>query len=297
MYHIPVMLDECIEGLNIQSDSIIVDVTFGGGGHSRAILDQLGPNGKLYAFDRDSDAKSNLIADSRLTFIPQNFQYYSKFLKLYGVEKVDGILADLGISSWQIDQPERGFSTRSNAELDMRMDSNADLSAADIINGYNESDLADVIYYYGEINNARKLASIICAKRKEEKIKSTFDLINVIEPWIKGNRNQYLAKLFQALRIEVNGELEALKELLIQSETLLNPGGRLVVMSYHSLEDRLVKNWIRSGNVEGKIEKDLFGNFHQPFKAINKKIITASEEELKENPRSRSAKLRIAEKK
>jgi len=296
MYHIPALLTECTEGLNIKPDGVYVDATFGGGGHSKAILDQLDSKGKLFAFDQDKDAQQNLIEDERLHFIPHNFRFISKFLRLHKVVKVDGILADLGISSHQINKADRGFATRFNAALDMRMNSGSELSAFEVVNNYSEKELADVFYYYGELKNSRRLASVVVDKRKANPIETTGNLIEVIEPWIKGNRNKFLAQLFQAIRIEVNKELEALEELLEQSASLVHTDGRLVVISWHSLEDRLVKNFIKSGKVDGTIDKDLFGNFYKPFKQTHKKVITPSEEEIQRNPRSRSAKLRIAEK-
>lgn len=295
MYHIPALLNETIDGLNIKPNGVYVDATFGGGGHAQAILDKLDENGKLYAFDHDIDVKENLIKDDRFHFIPHNFRHIRKFLRLHKIDKVDGILGDLGISSHQINEADRGFATRFDATLDMRMNATADLSAFEVINNYSQEQLADVIYYFGELNNARKLASIIVEKRKEATIETTAELIAVIEPWIKGKRNRYLAQLFQALRIEVNQELEALKELLEQSMYLVKPKGRLAIISWHSLEDRLVKNFIRSGNTDGRIVKDLFGNYETPFKPINKKVIIPTDKEVEDNPRTRSAKLRIAE--
>jgi len=295
MYHIPALLNETVEGLNIKPNGVYVDATFGGGGHAKAILERLDNEGKLYAFDHDLDVKQNLIEDDRFHFIPHNFRYIRKFLRLHKVEKVDGILADLGISSHQINEADRGFATRFDATLDMRMNATAELSAFEVINNYSQDQLADVIYYFGELNNARKLASIIVEKRKEAAIETTAQLIEVIEPWIKGKRNRYLAQLFQALRIEVNQELEALKELLEQSKYLIKPKGRLAIISWHSLEDRLVKNFIRSGNTDGTIVKDLFGNYETPFRPINKKVIIPTDKEVEDNPRTRSAKLRIAE--
>ena len=295
MYHIPALLHETIEGLNIKPNGVYVDATFGGGGHARAILDKLDKDGSLYAFDHDMDVRQNLIEDDRFHFIPHNFRHIRKFLRLYKLNQVDGILADLGISSHQINEGDRGFATRFDATLDMRMNATAELTAFEVVNNYPQDKLADVIYYFGELNNARKLASIIVEKRKEATIETTAQLISVIEPWIKGKRSRYLAQLFQALRIEVNQELEALKELLLQSKYLVKPTGRLAVISWHSLEDRLVKNFVRSGNTEGTIVKDLFGKFETPFRPINKKVIIPTEKEVEENPRARSAKLRIAE--
>lgn len=296
-YHRPVLLKECIEGLSIDPEGVYVDVTFGGGGHSREILKNLN-GGKLYGFDQDDDAVVNKIEDSRFVFVKQNFRYVKKFLKFYGNMQVDGLLADLGISSHQIDEASRGFSIRFDAELDMRMDQSARVSAAEVINEYAAGDLQRIFSEYGEIINSKTLAQLIVKKREEGEIKTIGRLKDVIEPVVaKANANQYYAQVFQALRIEVNDELGALKEMLLQSAEVIKKGGRLVVISYHSLEDRLVKNFISKGKFEGEVEKDIYGNPVEkiPFKAVNKKPIVASLEELKENPRSRSAKLRIAE--
>lgn len=295
-YHIPVMLQQCIDGLNIKPNGIYIDVTFGGGGHSKAILACLGKDGRLFSFDQDEAAKSNLFEDERFTFIPYNFKYLKKMLRLNQVTQIDGLLADLGVSSYQINNKERGFATRFDAGLDMRMDKKGKLTAFEVVNNYSEAQLADVFYYYGELNNARKLAAILSEKRKQNNIETTEHLIQAIEPWIKGNRNRYLAQLFQAIRIEVNQELEVLKDMLTQSIELLVSSGRLVVLSYHSLEDRIVKNFIRAGNAKGEPVKDFFGNITKPLKAINKKVLIPNEDEIKENKRARSAKLRIAEK-
>lgn len=295
-YHIPVMLQACIEGLNIKPNGTYVDVTFGGGGHSKAILNCLNDEGRLLSFDQDEDAACNLFEDERFTFIPYNFKYLKKMLRLNQVTQVDGLLADLGVSSYQINNEQRGFATRFDAGLDMRMNKQEKLTAYEVVNNYDVAQLADIFYYYGELNNARKVAAILCEKRKQNKIDTTEQLITAIEPWIKGKRNRYLAQLFQAIRIEVNQELEVLKDMLNQSIELLSSGGRLVVLSYHSLEDRIVKNFIKAGNAKGELSKDFFGNVSKPLKAINKKILVASEEEVKENNRARSAKLRIAEK-
>ena len=295
-YHIPVMLQQCMEGLNIKSNGTYVDVTFGGGGHSKAILNCLNKDGRLFSFDQDEDAKANLFEDDRLTFLPYNFKYLKKMLRLHQVTKVDGVLADLGVSSYQINNKERGFATRFDAGLDMRMDKSVALSAFEVVNNYSEAQLAEIFYYYGELNNSRKLASILCEKRKLNTIATTEQLIQAIEPWIKGNRNRYLAQLFQSIRIEVNQELEVLKDMLAQSIELLANKGRLVVLSYHSLEDRIVKNFIKAGNAKGEPVKDFYGNITKPIKAINKKIIVPDANEVKQNSRARSAKLRIAEK-
>lgn len=296
-YHNPVLLKECIEGLNINPAGIYVDVTFGGGGHSREILKYL-TTGKLYAFDQDEDAVKNKIDDERFVLIKQNFRYLKNFLKMYNALPIDGLLADLGVSSHQFDEAERGFSTRFNAKLDMRMDQNGKLTAADVLNTYSEDELKRIFKLYGEIDNAGYLASIIFHNRKDKHIDTVNDLKVMITKCVKkGRENQYYAQVFQALRIEVNKELDVLQELLTQSLEVLKPGGRLVVISYHSLEDRLVKNIMRSGKFEGEVEKDFFGNQLTPFKQITKKPIVPSAEENEINSRARSAKLRIAEKK
>ena len=295
-YHIPVMLQQCIEGLNIKPNGVYVDVTFGGGGHSKAILNALGDDGRLFSFDQDEAAKANLFEEKRFTFIPYNFKHLKKMLRLNQVTKIDGLLADLGVSSYQINNEERGFATRFAATLDMRMDQKDELTAFKVVNNYEEKQLADIFYYYGELNNSRKLASVLCEKRKQTTIETTAHLIEAIEPWIKGDRNRYLAQLFQAIRIEVNQELEVLKDMLTQSVELLTSGGRLVVLSYHSLEDRIVKNIVKAGNAKGTLDKDFYGNITKPLKAINKKVLMANESETRENKRARSAKLRIAEK-
>jgi len=296
MYHKPVLLKESVEGLDLKPSGIYVDVTFGGGGHSRYILEKLNEDGKLFGFDQDRDALKNDLTDERFKLVNQNFAHIQRFLRLENVRQVDGILADLGISSHQIDTPERGFSIRYDADLDMRMNADAPFSARDVVNEYSQNRLADVIYFYGEINNARKLASVIVERRKGKPINRINELIDIVHPWIKGNRNQYLARLFQAIRIEVNGEMDSLKALLEQSKELLDEGGRLVVISYHSIEDRIVKNFIKTGSFEGNETKDLFGRSERPFRMVNKKVIIPSDEEIAENNRSRSAKLRIAEK-
>ena len=296
MYHVPVMLQPCLEGLNIQPNGTYVDVTFGGGGHSKAILEQLGEKGRLFAFDQDPDAVQNVPNDKRFTLIQQNFRYLDRFLTAYGASKVDGILADLGISSHQIDVPERGFSHRYDATLDMRMNTSVGKTAADILNTYEESALADVLWQYGELNNSRKLASGIILARSFKPIATTTDLKNALafaEPRV--GQSQYWGKIFQALRIEVNNELDVLKDFLQQSTKCLAQNGRLVVMSYHSLEDRLVKNFINSGNFKGELEKDLYGNVKKPLNAITRKVVVADEDEINRNNRARSAKLRIAE--
>jgi len=297
-YHTPVMLRECIEGLAIRPEGTYVDVTFGGGGHSREILSGLNKYGKLLAFDQDADAKQNIPDDSRFVFIDQNFRYLKNFCRLHHAIPVDGILADLGVSSYQFDQAERGFSIRFDAELDMRMNQQATLTAKEVVNTYSEAELHRIFGMYGEIQNARSLANTIVTARLNTPIVTVADLKNAISNRIpRGKENKYLAQVFQALRIEVNQELEALKDFLIQSAEVLVSGGRLVVMSYHSLEDRLVKNFIARGKFSGEVEKDIYGNDNKPFDAVSRGAITASEEEVKENNRARSAKLRIAVKK
>jgi 16S rRNA (cytosine1402-N4)-methyltransferase len=296
-YHNPVLLKECIDGLNINPKGIYVDVTFGGGGHSREILKHL-TTGKLYAFDQDDDAVKNKIDDERFVLIKQNFRYLKNFLKMYNALPIDGLLADLGVSSHQFDEAERGFSIRFDAKLDMRMDQNGKQTAADVLNTYSEEELKRIFKLYGEVDNAGYLASIIFHNRKDKHINTVNDLKVMITKCVKkGRENQYYAQVFQALRIEVNKELDVLQELLLQSLDVLKPGGRLVVISYHSLEDRLVKNIMRSGKFEGEVEKDFFGNQLTPFKQITKKPIVPTEKENEENSRARSAKLRIAEKK
>ncbi|WP_276359701.1 16S rRNA (cytosine(1402)-N(4))-methyltransferase RsmH [Daejeonella sp. H1SJ63] len=294
-YHNPVMLQECIEGLNIKPDGVYVDVTFGGGGHSREILKHLGPKGRLLAFDQDADAQKNIPKDDRLTFIDQNFRYLKNNCRLQGAISADGILADLGVSSHQFDQPERGFSIRFDAELDMRMDQAGLLTAKEVVNTYSEEQLHRIFGIYGEIKNAKTLAHTLVTQRLNRPVETVQDLKNAIARLIpKGKENKYLAQVFQALRIEVNQELEALKEFLEQTVDVLKPEGRLVVMSYHSLEDRLVKNFIARGKFHGEVEKDFFGNQIKPFESLTRKAIVASDAEIKMNNRARSAKLRIA---
>jgi len=294
-YHNPVMLQECMEGLNIKPDGIYVDVTFGGGGHSREILKHLGPKGRLLAFDQDADAQKNLPKDDRLTFIDQNFRYLKNNCRLQGAIPADGILADLGVSSHQFDQPERGFSIRFDADLDMRMDQAGTLTAKQVVNTYTEEQLHRIFGIYGEIKNARTLAHTLITQRLNKPIETVDDLKKAIAKLIpKGKENKYLAQVFQALRIEVNQELEALKEFLEQTVEVLKTDGRLVVMSYHSLEDRLVKNFIAKGKFQGEVEKDFFGNQIKPLESITRKAIVASDEEIRLNNRARSAKLRIA---
>ena len=295
-YHSPVLLNECIEGLNIKPTGIYVDVTFGGGGHSKEIMKHL-DGGKLFAFDQDTDAYENNLRQDGFKLIDANFRYLRNFLRMEGVKKVDGILADLGVSSHQFDVAERGFSTRFEGELDMRMNPKSDLSAKEIVNDYSEENLANVLYKYGELKNSRRIAKEIVNARQVEKINTTTELIVVVAKIVPEKyRNQFLARIFQAIRIEVNDEIVALEEMLLSGVDMLNPGGRLVVLSYHSLEDRLVKNLMKKGNLEGNTEKDFFGNPIKDLKEINRKVIVATADEIKQNSRARSAKLRIAEK-
>lgn len=297
-YHLPVLLEQSIEGLAVNPQGTYVDVTFGGGGHSRAILQELGSEGRLLAFDRDADAIANTIDDPRFTLIHEDFRYMKNFLRLNGINRVDGILADLGVSSHQFDEAGRGFSTRFDAELDLRMDRRQTTTAKDIVNTASEEELRGILHNYGELPNANRMARAIVSARAESPILTTFDLKKALESNIPRNQeNKFYAMVFQALRIEVNGELEALKALLTQAVEILNPGGRLVVISYHSLEDRLVKNIIKTGNFEGEVKKDFYGNLLSPLKPITRKPVVADAEELMDNPRSRSAKLRVAEKK
>ncbi|HLW63641.1 MAG TPA: 16S rRNA (cytosine(1402)-N(4))-methyltransferase RsmH [Flavobacterium sp.] len=296
-YHNPVLLTETVDGLNIKPDGIYVDVTFGGGGHSREIMQRLGPNGKLFAFDQDTDALANVIDDERFQLINENFRFIKRFLRLYGIKEVDGILADLGVSSHQFDVAERGFSTRFDATLDMRMNQNGSLSAYEVVNDYEEADLSRLFFEYGELKNSRGLAAAIVNSRKTEPIKNTEQLKQVLSRFLPAHKsNKILAQIYQAIRIEVNQEMDALKEFLEQSLALLKPGGRLSIISYHSLEDRLVKRFMKNGMFEGEPERDFFGRFEVPFKTIGKHIVP-SEEEIEKNNRARSAKLRIAEKK
>ena len=298
-YHVPVMLQECIKALDIHPEGIYVDLTFGGGGHSKKIIDQLG-KGHLYAFDQDEEAAANsqsLEPDERFTFVQANFRYLKRYLKLYGVSQVDGVLADLGVSSHQIDEPDRGFSTRFQGTLDMRMDQTEDLTAADVLNQYAEKDLHKIFGIYGEVKNARTLATRIVAERVQTPFETIDQLKAILTDYApRGKSAKYFAQVFQALRIEVNQELQVLEEMLLQIPEVLKPGGRLVVMSYHSLEDRLVKNFIQKGKFHGEAEKDFYGNLIRPMAPVGKKLITASQEELERNNRARSAKLRIAEK-
>lgn len=294
-YHNPVLLEETVDGLNIQPSGVYVDVTFGGGGHSREILNRLGPNGKLYAFDQDKDALENKIDDERFVLINENFRFIKRFLRFYGIKKVDGILGDFGVSSHQFDVAERGFSTRFESKLDMRMNQGSTLSAFEVVNNYDEKQLRDVLFNYGELRSAPKIARTIVSARKEEAIATSEKLKEVLKPFLPvGREHKVLAQVYQAIRIEVNQEIEVLKEFLLQTEDLLKPGGRLSLISYHSLEDRLVKRYIRSGMFEGEPEKDFYGNISVPFRKVGK-MITPSPEEIKRNNRARSARLRIAE--
>ncbi len=296
-YHIPVLLQESIDGLDIKPDGVYVDVTFGGGGHSTEILRRLGPNGRLYSFDQDEDAENNILNDNRFTFVRSNFRYLRNWMRYYGEEHIDGLLADLGVSSHHFDDETRGFSFRFDAPLDMRMNKRSGTTAAEIIKNYDEDQLADVLYLYGELKNARKIASAITKARVGKDIMTTGDLIQAIEKLIPREREKKeLAKVFQALRIEVNHEMEALKDMLNGAKEVLCEGGRLSVITYHSLEDRIVKNIMKTGNAEGKVKQDFFGRTEAPFRQINGKVIIPSDQEQEQNPRSRSAKLRIAEK-
>lgn len=295
-YHNPVLLKETVDGLNLKEDGVYVDVTFGGGGHSREILSRLGPDGKLFAFDQDPDALENAIDDERFTLINENFRFIKRFLRFYGVRKVDGILGDFGVSSHQFDVAERGFSTRFESALDMRMNQKSHLSAHQVVNEYEEKELKAVLYNYGELRNAPRITRAIISARKEGEIKTSEQLKEVLKPFLPmGKEHKILAQIYQAIRIEVNQEIEALKEFLLQTEGLLESGGRLSLISYHSLEDRLVKRFIRSGMFEGEPEKDFYGNISVPFKKVGK-LIVPSPEEIRKNNRARSAKLRIAEK-
>lgn len=295
-YHNPVLLKETVDGLDIKPDGVYVDVTFGGGGHSREILSRLGENGRLYGFDQDPDAAQNVPDDSRFVLIPENFRFIKRFLRFHGHKKVDGILGDFGVSSHQFDVAERGFSTRFESDLDMRMNQKDDLSAYNVVNDYAEEDLRQVLWQYGELRNAPKLASVIVMARGSAPIKTSEQLKKVLAAFLPKHReHKILAQIYQAIRIEVNQEIEVLKEFLLQTEQLLEPGGRISLISYHSLEDRLVKRYIRNGLFEGEPEKDMYGNFDVPFKKIGR-LIVPSKEEIKINNRARSAKLRIAAK-
>ena len=316
-YHVPVLLKESVNGLHIKPNGIYVDVTFGGGGHSREILSRLGADGHLFSFDQDADAENNIfedrgdakdcsneqkgkrfVDDSRFTFIRSNFKFLKNWMQYYGIEQIDGLLGDLGVSSHHFDDESRGFSFRFDAPLDMRMNKRAGKTAADIVNEYDEEQLANLFYIYGELKNSRRIASALTNARRQKPIATTSDFISTVEPLFKREREKKdMAKLFQALRIEVNHEMTALKEMLMAATDVMKPGGRLSIITYHSLEDRIVKNIIKTGNIEGKVEQDFFGHIDSPYKLINNKVIVPSEEEQSQNPRSRSAKLRIAERK
>ena len=296
-YHIPALLSQTMDGLNINPDGTYVDVTFGGGGHSREILSHLSSKGKLIGFDQDEDALKNAIDDPRFIFVRSNFRYLTNFLKYHNVEQVDGILADLGVSFHHFDESDRGFSFRFEGALDMRMNTKSPVTAASIINTYEEEKLANVFYLYGELHNSRRIASTIVKARQSQPITLIQEFVDILKPHFSREKEKKdMARVFQALRIEVNKEMIVLQELLTQSVNVLKPGGRLVVLTYHSLEDRLVKNFLRSGNFEGELEKDFYGNVLAPLKPVNTKVIVASDEEVARNPRARSAKLRIAEK-
>ena len=299
-YHVPVLLKESVGGLDIKPDGIYVDVTFGGGGHSREILRRLGPEGRLFSFDQDEDAEQNIVDDSRLTFVRSNFRYLKNWMRYYDVERIDGLLADLGVSSHHFDDAERGFSFRFDAPLDMRMNKRARYTAANVLAEYDEGQLADIFYLYGELKQARRLASAVVKARSEQPIATTQDLMRIAESILgRGARNddrglkKDMAKVFQALRIEVNREMVALRQMLLAATDLLRDGGRLSVITYHSLEDRMVKNVMKSGNVEGRVKQDFFGRVESPFTLVNNKVITPDNDEQERNPRSRSAKLRI----
>lgn len=296
MYHIPVLLPESIEALAIKPDGIYVDCTFGGGGHSRAILDHLDHKGRLYGFDRDKDARENVPYDERFTFVRGNFKHIGNFLRYYGITHVDGIIADLGVSSHHFDEAERGFSYRFDGALDMRMNRNADFTADKLINNYSEDDLADLLYRYGEVRAARRIAAAIVRRRQAAPIRTIAELLEVLKPFCtKGKENKDLAPIFQAIRIEVNAEMDALKMMLLQSVDLLSKGGRIAVIAYHSIEDRIVKNFLRSGNFEGTLQKDFYGNVVSPFVNVSKAIVSTADE-ITANSRARSARLRFAEK-
>ena len=302
-YHIPVLLDESVNGLNIKPSGIYVDVTFGGGGHSKEILSRLNGKGRLFSFDQDADAEKNIEASEGFTFVRSNFRYLKNWMRYYGIEKIDGLLADLGVSSHHFDDESRGFSFRFDAPLDMRMNKRAGMTAADVVNEYDEDRLADIFFLYGEMKNSRKIASMLVRARQKNPIQTTLDLITAVRgqqtptnTMAESREKKDMAKLFQALRIEVNHEMDALKEMLLSATELLKPGGRLSVITYHSLEDRMVKNVMKTGNAEGKRVQDFYGKVETPYRLVNNKVIVASADEQQKNPRSRSAKLRIAEK-
>jgi 16S rRNA (cytosine1402-N4)-methyltransferase len=299
VYHTPVLLNESIDGLNIHKGGVYVDVTFGGGGHSREIISRFKGGEHLYSFDQDADAEKNIgaIDTAQFTFVRSNFRYLKNWMRYYGIEKIDGLLADLGVSSHHFDDETRGFSFRFDAPLDMRMNKRAGKTAAEILNNESEERLADIFYIYGELKNSRRIASAIVKNREQQSIETTQDFMNVVEPLFKKEREKKdLARLFQALRIEVNHEMDALRDMLKAASELLAPGGRLSVITYHSLEDRIVKNVMKTGNAEGKVAQDFFGRIESPFMLVNNKVITPQQDEIENNPRSRSAKLRIAEK-
>ncbi len=292
-YHIPILAKESIEALDIKKDGVYLDATFGGGGHSRLIMNELGEKGRLFAFDQDDDSLRNLIEDERFTFNHHNFRYMRQFLRLHGVKQVDGILADLGVSSHQLDEAERGFSFRFDADLDMRMNRSEEVTAATVLKTYSADALQTVFSEYGEVRNAKSLAQKIVQEREHRPIRTIGDLLGIIEPLVRGHKHRYLAQVFQALRIEVNDEMGALREFLEATLEILKPGGRLVVISFHSLEDRMVKNLLKTGNVEGDVKSDFYGKIERPFEQINKGVITSSEDEMAKNTRARSAKMRI----
>ena len=297
-YHVPVLLKESVDGLNIQPGGIYVDVTFGGGGHSREILSRLTEGAHLYSFDQDADAERNVVANENFTFVCSNFRFLKNWMRYYGVDGLDGLLADLGVSSHHFDDETRGFSFRFDSPLDMRMNKRAGKTAADIVNEYDEGQLADVLYLYGELRTSRRIASTLVKARQQKPIATTHDLMEAVEPLFRRDREKKdLARLFQALRIEVNHEMDALREMLAAATELLAPGGRLSIITYHSLEDRIVKNVMKTGRADGKVEQDFFGRVESPFRMITSKVIVPTDEEQQSNPRSRSAKLRIAEKK
>ena len=296
-YHVPVLLNESIDGMNLQSGGIYVDVTFGGGGHSKEILRRGDDNIRLFSFDQDEDAEKNIVDDKRFTFVRSNFRYLHNFLRYHGIEEVDAILADLGVSSHHFDDSERGFSFRFEGKLDMRMNKRAGMTAAEVVNTYDEERLADIFYLYGELKNSRRIASAIVKARQQQPVTTTKELVEVLRPLMGYDREKKdLARVFQALRIEVNGEMLALRQMLAATTEVLRPGGRLSILTYHSLEDRMVKNIIKAGNIEGKVVTDLFGRSNAPLEAVNRSVITPSAEEQNSNPRSRSAKLRVAKK-
>ena len=297
-YHVPVLLKESVDGLSIKPDGVYVDVTYGGGGHSKEILTRLGPKGRLFSFDQDADAEQNIVDDERLTFVRSNFRYLVNWMRYYGVEQIDGLLGDLGVSSHHFDDAERGFSFRFEAPLDMRMNKRATMTAADIVNKADEKQLADIFYLYGELKSARRIAAAIVKERMQKPILTTKDFIDAVEPFFKReSEKKDMARLFQALRIEVNHEMDALRQMLNGATQIIKPGGRLVIITYHSLEDRIVKNVIKAGNPEGTVNQDFFGRIEAPFTPLSNKVITPTPDEQMRNPRSRSAKLRIATRK